>query len=201
MSRVDFIRPATLRFWLLTELLPADAITIFAGLLEAFAILADLLRDVLATLAGLLAGAPSILADPIVDVFPAFAGVLPEALPILADSLADALAALTEAPDKLAILGEPPPDALTLTRAVPEPSMPRTDAAALETSMIRPPTKGPRSLIRTTTERPLVRFSTSTLVPKGNERCAAVISLGFIISPHAVRECSAYQDACPTWSA
>ena len=79
--------------------------------------------------------------------------------------------------------------------------MPRLDAAALDTSMIRPFTKGPRSLIRTTTERPLLRFSTSTLVPKGSERCAAVISLGFIISPLAVRELSAYQDACPTCSA
>src|SRR5262245_704834 len=180
------------------ELLPADATTIFAALLEAFAILADLPRDALATFTGLLAGAPSMLAELTGDVFPTFAGVLPEAVPILPDSLLDALATLTEAPDEL---GELLPDALTLTRAVPEPSMPRTDAAALEMSMIRPPTKGPRSLIRTTTERPLVRFSTSTLVPKGNERCAAVNSLGFIISPLAVRECSAYEDACPTWSA
>ena len=93
MSRVDFIRPATLRFWLLTQLLPADAITIFAGLLEAFAILADLLRDALATFTGLLAA----------DVFPAFAGVLRETLPILADSPPDALATLTEAPDERAI--------------------------------------------------------------------------------------------------
>src|SRR4029078_6460535 len=120
MSRVDFIRPATLRFWLLTQLLPADAITIFAGLLEAFAILADLLRDALATFAGLLAGAPSILADLMADVFPAFAGVLRETLTLLADSPPDALAS--------GIWGEPPPDAVTLTRAVPEPSIPRTEA-------------------------------------------------------------------------
>jgi hypothetical protein len=165
MSHVDFIRPATLRFWLLTQLLPADAITIFAGLLEAFATLADLLRDALATFTGLLAGAPSILADLMADVFPAFTGVLPEALPIL-ELLPDALATLTEGPVELAILGEPPLDALTLTRAVPEPSMPRTDAAALETSMIRPATQGPRSLI-TRPRAPLVRLH-QHLAPKGN---------------------------------
>ena len=45
-------------------------------------------------------------------------------------------------------------EVLTLTRAVPEPSMPRTEAAALETSMIRPLMNGPRSLIRTTTALP-----------------------------------------------
>ena len=67
--------------------------------------------------------------------------------------------------------------------------------------MIRPLMNGPRSLIRTTTALPLLRFSTSTLVPKGSERWAAVIALGFIISPLAVRECSAYQDACPVCSA
>jgi hypothetical protein len=50
-------------------------------------------------------------------------------------------------------------------------------------------------LIVTTTERPLLRFSTRTLVPKGSERWAAVMALGFICSPLAVRECSAYQDA------
>ncbi len=124
-----------------------------------------------------------------------------DAFEIFADLLPDALATLTELSDALAISGDPPPEALTLTRAVPEPSMPRLDAAALDTSMIRPAMKGPRSLIRTTTEWPLLRFSTSTLVPKGSERCAAVISLGFIISPLAVRECSAYQEACPTYSA
>src|SRR6476620_10739531 len=101
MSRVDFIRPATLRFWLLPELLLADAITILAGLPEAFAILAGLLRDTLATFAGLLAGAPSILVDLMADVFPAFTGVLPEALPIL-ELPPDALATLTDGPDELA---------------------------------------------------------------------------------------------------
>ena len=51
---MDFIRPATLRFSLLTELLLFEAVTIFAALLEAFAVLLDLPREALATLAGLL---------------------------------------------------------------------------------------------------------------------------------------------------
>ena len=42
----------------------------------------------------------------------------------------------------------------TVTGATPD--MPSTLAAAGVTSMIRPPTNGPRSLIVTTTERPLL---------------------------------------------
>ena len=90
------------------------------------------------------------------------------------------------------------PTELTRTRVVPDPIMPRLEAAALETSMIRPFTKGPRSLMRTTTERPFLKFSTSTLVPKGRDRCAAVRALGFIISPLAVCDLSAYHEAWPT---
>jgi hypothetical protein len=81
-----------------------------------------------------------------------------------------------------------PPVVTTLTLTVPVPSMPMLWAAAFDRSMIRPPTKGPRSLMRTTTERPFDKFSTRTLVPNGSERCAAVSSLGFICSPLAVRE-------------
>lgn len=47
-------------------------------------------------------------------------------------------------------------------------------AEALERSITRPPAYGPRSLIRTTTERPLLLFVTRTFVPKGSVRWAAV---------------------------
>jgi hypothetical protein len=70
-------------------------------------------------------------------------------------------------------------------------------AAARVTSMIRPRTNGPRSLMRTTTHRPFVTFSTFTLVPNGNERCAAVSAVGSQFSPDAVRLVSAYQEAWP----
>ncbi len=55
------------------------------------------------------------------------------------------------------------------TRAVPLPSMPSARAAPRDTSSARPPTKGPRSLILTTTDRPLARFVTRTRVPSGSE--------------------------------
>ena len=42
--------------------------------------------------------------------------------------------------------------------------------------MIRPGTIGPRSLIRTTTARPLRRFVTRTQLPRGSVGCAAVRS-------------------------
>ncbi len=90
----------------------------------------------------------------------------------------------------------------TRTFAVPASIIPMLSAAALDRSMMRPPMNGPRSLIRTTTERPLVRFSTSTLVPNGSDRCAAVSSLGSIFSPFAVILAgSEYQEAWPSWSA
>ena len=43
---------------------------------------------------------------------------------------------------------------------------------------MRPPTKGPRSLMRTTTERPLPTWVTRTRVPNGSERWAAVRRAG-----------------------
>jgi len=55
-----------------------------------------------------------------------------------------------------------------LTFASPE--NPRARAAAGVTSMIRPRVKGPRSLIVTITERPLLLLVTRTLVPKGSVR-------------------------------
>src|SRR6266702_2263386 len=41
--------------------------------------------------------------------------------------------------------------------------------ASTHTSRARPSTKGPRSLILTTTDRPLARFVTRTRVPSGSE--------------------------------
>ena len=43
-------------------------------------------------------------------------------------------------------------------------------AGAWARSMIRPPWNGPRSLMRTTTARPVRSLTTRTLVPKGSER-------------------------------
>jgi hypothetical protein len=56
-------------------------------------------------------------------------------------------------------------------------------AAAGVTSMIRLLSNGSRSLIRTTTERPLRRLVTRTIVPKGDVRCAAVSLSGEYDSP------------------
>ena len=40
-------------------------------------------------------------------------------------------------------------------------------------------------------------FCTLTFVPKGSDRCAAVIALGLQRSPDAVRDVMAYQEARP----
>ena len=56
---------------------------------------------------------------------------------------------------------------------------------------------GPRSLMRTMTLFPLCLLVTFTFVPKAIERCAAVNLEGFMRSPEAVLEFSAYQDAPP----
>ena len=53
------------------------------------------------------------------------------------------------------------------TVVIPRPTMPRAFAAARETSMMRPLPKGPRSLIRTSTDCPLSRLMTFTLLPQG----------------------------------
>ena len=47
-------------------------------------------------------------------------------------------------------------------------------AAARERSMIRPLVNGPRSFIRTSTDFPLSRLVTFTMLPHGRVRCAAV---------------------------
>ena len=55
-----------------------------------------------------------------------------------------------------------------------KPEIPRARAAACERSMILPLTKGPRSVIRTTAQCPFSWLSTSTNVPNGSVRWAAV---------------------------
>jgi hypothetical protein len=59
-------------------------------------------------------------------------------------------------------------------------------AAAVDTSTTRPWTKGPRSLTRTSTERPFSMFTTRRQVPKGSFLWAAVSFLGSNFSPLAV---------------
>src|SRR5215831_16749417 len=75
---------------------------------------------------------------------------------------------------------------LRLTGTTPE--KPSARAAAGVTSITRPPTKGPRSLIVTSTELPLFLLVTRTFVPKGSERCAAVNAPGLSRPPLLVRE-------------
>ncbi len=86
---------------------------------------------------------------------------------------------------------------LMQTLVTPACLKPNWFAAALDTSIILPPTKGPRSLMRTLTLLPLRRLVTRTTEPKGRERCAAVSLLGFMRSPFAVIEVNAYHDALP----
>jgi hypothetical protein len=57
----------------------------------------------------------------------------------------------------------------------------------LARSITRLPWKGPRSLMRTTAVRPLLRLVTLTRVPKGSVRWAAVMVPGRNTSPLAVR--------------
>ena len=59
------------------------------------------------------------------------------------------------------------------TFAVPGPIISIARAAACERSMIRPSTKGPRSMIRTSTVLLLSRSYTRTQVSNGSVRCAA----------------------------
>src|SRR5262249_188114 len=94
-----------------------------------------------------------------------------------------------------------PSSRTSCTRAVPDSTMPSVRAAALDTSIIRPHTKGPRSVTRTTTERPLARLVTRTRAPSGNDGCAAVIARASKRSPLAVGlpwKASPYQEATPT---
>ena len=75
----------------------------------------------------------------------------------------------------------------TRTRASPDLVIPRTVAAARETSMIRPLWYGPRSLIRRSTDFPFSKLVTFTMLPNGRWRCAAVKFVWLKISPLAVR--------------
>src|SRR5580700_329847 len=78
--------------------------------------------------------------------------------------------------------------------------MPSCVAAAGERSMMRPLVDGPRSAIRTTTERPLATSVTSTCVPNGSVGCAAVSAPDTGDVPLAVPWPDAagrYQDAVP----
>src|SRR5437870_6583648 len=59
-------------------------------------------------------------------------------------------------------------------------------AAAYERSITRRPANGPRSLMRTSTERPLSKLVTRTRVPSGSVRCAAVSAFMSYASPLAV---------------
>jgi hypothetical protein len=59
-------------------------------------------------------------------------------------------------------------------------------AAAFDRSMILPATKGPRSLMRTTTLLPSARLVTVTKVPKGSFLWAAVMARMSNDSPLAV---------------
>jgi hypothetical protein len=79
----------------------------------------------------------------------------------------------------------------------PRPIMPILLAAAFDKSNTRPLMNGPRSLMRTTTDLPLFGLVTFSLVPNGKVLCAAVSLAGFMRSPDAVLDVSAYQDAEP----
>ncbi len=88
------------------------------------------------------------------------------------------------------------------TRARPSWRMSKALAADADRSMIRPRATGPRSLIRTTTERPVSRLVTRTWVPNGSERWAAVRASATWVSPSAVGlllACGRYQEASPSW--
>src|ERR1700722_9574703 len=65
--------------------------------------------------------------------------------------------------------------------------MPSSSAARLDRSKLRPRTCGPRSLIRTVTDFPVLGLVTITLDPIGKVLEAAVISSGSNTSPLAVR--------------
>ena len=78
------------------------------------------------------------------------------------------------------------------------PDNPIARAPAGVKSIMRPRIKGPRSLMRTTTDRPVRIFVTCTLVPKGNLRCAAVNPDAGAYSPLAVLP-PLYTDAIPVW--
>ena len=66
-------------------------------------------------------------------------------------------------------------DRIIITTLTPDRIMPSARAAGVDTSMIRPRTNGPRSLMRQRIERPADDVTVTTL-PKGRVRWAHVIS-------------------------
>src|SRR5690606_4127499 len=102
--------------------------------------------------------------------------------------------------DGLSPNGAPHYSAWITTGATPARIRPMRSAAARLRSITRPGVNGPRSLMRTTTERPVAGYSTRTRVPKGSVLCAAVSACMSNGSPLAVRRPwwrSPYQDARP----
>ena len=79
------------------------------------------------------------------------------------------------------------PSGVTATATTPSSTMSSRAARPGARSMMRPRTKGPRSATRATAMRPFSRLVTSTTVPKGRVRCAAMASLGSKRSPLAMR--------------
>jgi hypothetical protein len=65
------------------------------------------------------------------------------------------------------------PSTVMLMRETPCPVMPILSADALERSMTRPTVSGPRTMMRTSTERPLRKCLTRTRVPNGSVLWAA----------------------------
>jgi len=85
----------------------------------------------------------------------------------------------------------------SFTLVIPERSRPMRRAAPKARSIIRFLIKGPRSLMRTITFRPLRILVTRTRVPNGKWRWAAVNPLGLKRSPLAVTLPILYHDAMP----
>lgn len=78
--------------------------------------------------------------------------------------------------------------------------IPSRSAAAIERSINRPPTKGPRSVIGTVRLLRLLRLVTRTHDPRGSVRCAALNFVGSNARPLAIRWPASrgpYQDARP----
>src|SRR5215471_6383058 len=88
---------------------------------------------------------------------------------------------------------------MTLTGATP--ANPRARAPALDRSMQRPLTYGPRSVIVTVTAWPFFLLVTLTLEPKGSDLCAAVMTLSSrgmplaVLVPRCDASPTAYTDA------
>src|SRR6516165_9471159 len=88
---------------------------------------------------------------------------------------------------------------MTLTGATP--ANPRARAPALDRSMQRPLTYGPRSVIVTVTAKPFFLLVTLTLEPKGSDLCAAVMKLSSrgmplaVLVPRCDASPTAYTDA------